>query len=59
LSPELIDTEKHYQALMAFLVELATVTGKPAMLTVETTQPRGLRPWFVANPGDPQPTFNP
>lgn len=57
--PELIDTEQRYQALMAFLVELATVTGKPAILTTETTQPRGLRPWFVANPGDTQPTFNP
>ena len=57
--PELIDTEQRYQALMAFLVELATVTGKPAILTTETTQPRGLRPWFVTNPGDTQPTFNP
>lgn len=27
--PELIDTEQRDQALMAFLVELATVTGKP------------------------------
>ena len=44
---------------MAFLVELATVTGKPAILTTETSQPRGLRPWFVANPGDTQPTFHP
>ena len=57
--PELIDAEERYQALMAFLVELATVTGKPAILTVETTRPRGLRPWVVANPGDTQPTFNP
>jgi hypothetical protein len=58
--PELIDTEQRYQALMAFLVELATVTGKPAILIHETSgDPRGVRPWFVANPGDTQPTFNP
>jgi hypothetical protein len=59
LFPELIDTEQRYQALMAFPVELATVTGKPAILTTEPTQPRGLRPWFVVNPDDPQLTFNP
>jgi hypothetical protein len=29
---------------MAFLVELATVTGKPAILTTETTQPAGFAP---------------
>ena len=44
LFPELIDTEQRYQALMAFLVELATVTGKPAILTTETTSPAGFVP---------------